>query len=71
MSPRRPTPQKLYFQSIERQQERERYNEFLNSRGYENSPDSANLYTISRGYTGMKARDTIIMLAGELPYMYD
>jgi hypothetical protein len=43
MSPRRPTPQKLYFQSIERQQERERYNEFLTSRGYENSPDSAHL----------------------------
>ncbi|HDR2890267.1 TPA: hypothetical protein I4G69_001096 [Enterobacter asburiae] len=63
MSPRRPTPQELYFLSVERQQERERYNEFLTNRGYENNPDSAHLYTMSRGYIGMKARDPIVMLA--------
>lgn len=29
------------------------------------------MVTLSRRYTGMQARDTIIMLAGSLPYMYD
>lgn len=71
MSRRSPTPQELYYQSIERQQERERYNQFLNENGYENTPDNACLYVNRRGYVGMQARDTIIMLAGDLPYMYD
>ncbi|WES67726.1 hypothetical protein [Superficieibacter sp. HKU1] len=71
MSRRRPTPQELYYQAIEKQQERERYNQFLQDNGYENTPHNAHLYANGRGYVGMKARDTIEMLAGSLPYMYD
>jgi hypothetical protein len=71
MSKRRPTHQELYYQSIEREQERERYNQFLETNGYDNTPDNANLYTNRQGYTGNKARETIMMLAGSLPYMYD
>lgn len=71
MSRRRPTPQERYYQSIEREQERERYNQFLQDNGYENTPENAHLYVLRMRYVGMKARDTIEMLAGSLPYMYD
>lgn len=71
MSRRRPSQQELHYQSIEREQERARYNQFLQDNGYENTPHHADLYVIGRGYVGMKARDTIEMLAGSLPYMYD
>lgn len=71
MSRRRPTPQELHFRSMERQLERERYRLFLEANGYDNTPHHANLYTNQQGYTGNKARDTIMMLAGDLPYMYD
>lgn len=71
MSRRRPTHQELYYRSIEQQQEREKYRIFLETNGYDNTPQHANLYTNQQGYSGNKARDTIIMLAGELPYMYD
>jgi len=71
MSRRRPSPQELYYQSIERDQERERYNQFLQDNGYDNTPHHAHLYVMRMRYVGMKARDTIEMLAGSLPHMYD
>lgn len=71
MSRRRPTHQEQYYQSIEQDQERARYRTFLETNGYENTPHHANLYTNRQGYTRDKARETIIMLAGDLPPFYD
>lgn len=71
MSRRRPSVQELTLRSIERTQERERYETFLQSNGYENTPHYAHVYTMRQGYSGQKARDTIILLAGSLPEQYD
>jgi len=70
MSRRRPSPQELYYLSIEREEERERYNQFLQEKGHENTPHHADLYVIGRGYVGMKARNTIDTARISLPYMY-
>ncbi|MFV9065704.1 hypothetical protein ABQ366_11035 [Serratia fonticola] len=67
----RKSPNQLYWESIDRQRLVDEYNGFLQENGYENNPHNANLFVNRKGMVGMKARDTIVALAGELPPFYD
>jgi len=70
------TPNELYWDMKKKEQIREQYNRYLKEEGRENDPHSAHLFAMRKiggghDYMGMKERDLILFLAGELPYMYD
>ena len=76
MMARKKTPDELYWQFREKEQAREEYERFLKAEGKENTPHNAHVFAIKmigcgHDYMGMKERDLILFLAGELPYMYD
>lgn len=70
------TPDELYWDEKKREQIRLEYNNYLSVEGKDNNPHMAQIFAtkmIAGGhdYMGMKERDLILLLAGELPYMYD
>ena len=76
MMAKKKTPNELFWGAKEKQQIREEYERFLKAKGKENTPHNAHLFAIKAigggyNYMGMKERDLILFLAGELPYMYD
>lgn len=70
------TPDELYWDEKKKDQIRLEYNNFLSVEGGGSNPHMAQIFAtkmIAGGhdYMGMKERDLILLLAGELPYMYD
>jgi hypothetical protein len=70
------TPNDLHREAETNKIIRAEYSEFLKEQGKESSPDEAVLFAAKKiagnyDYNGMKERELILFLAGELPYMYD
>lgn len=68
------TPNDLHWGAIADQQIRDEYAAYLRAEGCEKCPLSAQLFAmgkINNGYREKSERELIILLAGELPYMYD
>lgn len=64
----------LYWESQERAQLNSEYSEFLKNEGLDKSPHSAQIFAIRKrnlGHLRFSERDMILLLTGELPYMYD
>jgi hypothetical protein len=73
---KRKSPNELYWESRKNQQIREQYEEFLQKGSHNRSLHSAHLFAMrvlggSSRYLGYSERELILLLAGELPYMYD
>ncbi len=72
---KRKSPNDLYWKSKKENQIREKYASFLKDEGKDNNPDNAQLFAIKKiagghDYMGMNERE-LILLFGDLPYMYD
>lgn len=70
------TPNDLYWEMKNKDQIREQYDSFLKDEKLENNSHSAHLFALRKigggyDYMGLKERDLILLLAGELPEMYD
>ena len=68
------TPNELYWQHIIEQQIKDEYANFLKVEGLENNPDSGHLFALRKakeGYREKTERELILLVAGDLPYMYD
>lgn len=64
----------LYWDMVTNQKLRAEYDAFLKREQLAASPDNAHIFAmrkINDGYRDMKERDLILLLAGDLPYMYD
>jgi hypothetical protein len=67
-------PHTLYWQALADQQIRNEYEAYLRTEGCEKNAHSAQLFAtrkIHNGYREKSERDLILLLVGELPYMYD
>jgi len=76
MAAKKRTPNEKYRDMIKEKQIKEEYAQYLIEKGKENSPHNAQLFAMEKiagdyDYLGYKERDLILLLAGELPYMYD
>lgn len=65
-----------YWDMKKKGQIKEEYETYLQEEEQLPGPDSAQLFAIKKiaggyDYHGLKERDLILLLAGELPYMYD
>jgi hypothetical protein len=70
------TPNDLFWDMKKKEQIREQYNSYLKDEKIETGPHSAHLFALRKigggyDYMGFKERDLILLLAGELPEMYD
>lgn len=64
----------LYWKAMRNRQIENEYEDFLREQGLQRGSDSAYHFAIAKqadGFREMKERDLILLLAGELPYMYD
>lgn len=64
----------LYWKAMRERQIKDDYAAFLDERSLPRGSDSAWQFAILRSTEGareMKERDLILLLVGELPYMYD
>lgn len=69
-------PNELHWDMMKKNQIRDEYNQYLTEEGRENNSHSAHLFALTKiggghEYMGLKERDLILFLAGELPNMYD
>lgn len=74
--PKKKSANELYWDMMYKKQLKEQYEAFLESEKMEPSPHSAHIFAMrkisgSYKYLGFKEREIILILAGELPYMYD
>lgn len=68
------SPNDLYWQLLAHNQIKDEYTRFIQQEGLERNPDSAHTFAMRKqndGYREMSERDLILLVAGELPYMYD
>jgi hypothetical protein len=66
----------LYWDMKNKDQIREQFNNFLKDEKLESNSHSAHLFALRKigsgyDYMGLKKRDLILLLAGELPEMYN
>lgn len=68
------TPNDLYWQHLADEQVKNEYTAFLAAEQLERTPHSAHLFSLRKrtnGYREKTERELILLVAGELPYMYD
>ena len=68
------SPNDLFWQAKVQNLIKDEYTQFLQQEGLERNPDSAHLFALRKqknGYREMSERDLILLVAGDLPYMYD
>ena len=68
------SPNDLHWEAIAHTQIKNEYAQFLQQEGLERNPDSAHIFAMRKrndGYRDMSERDLILLVAGDLPYMYD
>lgn len=68
------SPNQLYWEAMEKKRITDNYHEFLIQTSSVNNSDSAHVFVLRLNHNdrnGMSERDLILMLAGDLPYMYD
>ncbi len=70
------SPNDLYWKAQVESQIKNEYKNFLEEENLKNTPDSAHLFAMRKisgnyDYHGKKERELILLLAGNLPYMYD
>jgi hypothetical protein len=64
----------LYWQNYLHRLIKDEYTQFLRQEGFERNPESAQIFATRKrndGYSKMSERDIILLVAGELPCMYD
>lgn len=64
----------LYWDAKERTELKREYATFLQEEGRSNNPDTASIFAVRKrneGYTDLSERKLILLLAGNVPYMYD
>jgi hypothetical protein len=76
MATRKRTPNERYWDLTKKMQIQGEYARWLKEHGREKNPDTAQQFAMEKiagghDYLGMKERDLILLVAGELPYMYD
>ena len=68
------SPNDLYWEAQAHTQIKNEYAQFLEQEGCERNPHTAHIFAIRKrtdGYHTMSERDLILLLTGELPYMFD
>ncbi len=70
------SPTELYWNAQIEIQIKGEYKEYLEEENLENNPDSAQIFAIRKidgnyKYHGKSERELILLLTGDLPYMYD
>jgi len=74
--PKKNSTNEKYWDMRKKNQIKEEYEAYLQEEERRSGPDSAQLFAIKKiaggnDYHGLKERDLILLLAGDLPYMYD
>jgi hypothetical protein len=70
------SPNELHWKAKTETIIKNEYKEFLTEKNLENNPESAHQFASvkipwGQDYLGFKERDFILLLCGNLPYMYD